>query len=569
MSRPGTEAAPPGGVCHKCTDGALKVKVYLQTVCWDTDLTLGVRSPDRPFNGVEVSISGPTSQPPKPTAGNGEVTFSGLTPGSYSVSVQKTGFTDETTTIPSPPPDITADMLTGPHQVTERATADAVRIMRRNGLRCHRKHSAKTGGAPGTRRIVLPILWLGNDEPWVMILRDTLWLAALVTMAIALATGNLALGAWCAAFAAYLTTVIFGQGAGVPVMTVAFAGYVAMLAVSILALTMGFGLPKPNPLWLGAASAIWIGFGWALARGRRPEYFNSKPLEIIIAGILGTVMALMLFFMAGGSLGSPQGFWATAGAVMVVVLIAAVGFASGALGGLFSHTFTNEGKVENPRWHTQTDYLLPFVGEHYCVQGLRGFISHTFDPGDQEYAQDWEFPLGTPILASKEGHIVWTKEDEDGAKGMSVLGLFRILGDGNETPNEIHVEHRDESVAEYLHLRKGGITEINSLIPAAVKAQPLHVHAGHRIAAAGNVGISMFSHLHFMVKYKPGTAARGELSARRPVKFQDGDTASHGNRCFSMRKYASSNVDRGMAVAPDDDPPFKPGGAPTDGTPPP
>jgi hypothetical protein len=36
-----------------------------------------------------------------------------------------------------------------------------------------------------------------------------------------------------------------------------------------------------------------------------------------------------------------------------------------------------------------------------------------------------------------------------------------------------------------------------------------------------------------------------------------------------MRKYASSNVDRGMAVAPDDDPPFKPGGAPTDGTPPP
>ena len=563
MSGPGSETAPPGEICHLCTDGALKVKVSLQTVCWDTDLTLGVRSPDRPFNGVEVSISGPTSVKPQPTAGNGEVTFSGLSPGSYSVSVQKVGFTDQTTTIPKVPPEITPEMLTGPHNVTARATAEAVRIMRRDGLRCHRKHSAKVGGAPGTRRIVLPILWLGNDEPWVMILRDTLWLAALITMAIALGTGNLALGAWCAAFAAYLTTVIFGQGAGVPVMTVAFVGYLAMLAVSIAALAMGFlGLPKPNPLWLGVASAVWGGFGWALARARREEYFNSKPKEIIIAGIIGLALALALFFTAGGSLGSPQGFWPVTGAVMAVVLIAALGFASGALGGLFSHTFTNEGKVENPRWHSQTDYLLPFVGEHYCVQGLRGFISHT---GDQEYAYDWEFPLGMPILASKEGHIVYVKEDMDGALGMDILGLFTILGTGNDKANEIHVEHRDESVAEYLHLRQKGITEINSLIPAAVAVQPLHVHAGHRIAAAGNVGISMFSHLHFMVKYKPGTADPGELNIRRPVKFQDGDTASHGNRCFSMRKYVSSNVDRGIAVAPDDDPPFNPGGTPTDG----
>jgi murein DD-endopeptidase MepM/ murein hydrolase activator NlpD len=315
------------------------------------------------------------------------------------------------------------------------------------------------------------------------------------------------------------------------------------------------------------ASAVWGGFGWALARGRREEYFNSHPKEIIIAGIIGAALALALFFSVGGSLGNPEGLWPVTGAVMVVVLIAAFGFGSGALGGLFSHTFTNEGKVENPRWHTQTDFLLPYAGEHYCVQGIRGFISHTYDPGDQEYATDWEFPLGTPILASKEGHIVLTKEDEDGAQGMSVFGWFRILGNGNTTPNEIHVEHRDGSVAEYLHLRKGGISEINPLIPASVNVQPLHVHAGQRIAAAGNVGISMFSHLHFMVKYKPGTGATDERSSRRPVKFQDPDTASHGNRCFSMRKYVSSNVDRGMAVAPDDHPPFNPGGAPTDGTP--
>lgn len=563
-ARPGADGAPAGGICHACTDGALKVKVHLQSVCWDTDPALGERSPDRPFNGVQVSIGGPMSPPPQLTAGNGEVTFSGLSPGSYTVSILKAGFTDETTNIPNTQPAITPEMLNGPHPVAARATAEAVRIMRRAGHKCHRKHSAKTGGSPGTRRIVLPILWLGNDEPWVMILRDTLWLAALVTMAVALGKGNLALSAWSAAFAAYLTTVIFGQGAGQPVMAVAFVGYVAMLAASIAALAMSFlGLPKPNPLWLGAASAVWTGFGWALARGRRPEYFNSKPLEVIIAGVLGAAMAIVLFLTAGGSLGKPEGPWQITGTGLVVVLILAFGFASGALGGLFSHTFTNEGQVQNPRWHAETDYLLPYSGEHYCVQGLRGYISHAFDNADQEFAYDWEFPLGTPILAAKEGHIIQVKENEDGAQGMSVLGLFRILGDGNTTANEIHVEHKDESVAEYLHLRKDGVSEINAKIPAAVNLQPLHVYAGHQIAAAGNVGISMFAHLHFMVKYKPGSAAPGELSARRPVKFQDADTASHGSRCFSMRKYASSNLDRGKAVTPDDDPPFNPGGVPT------
>ena len=62
MSRPGSETAPPDEICHPCTDGTLKVKVYLQILCWDTDLKLGTRSPDRPFNGVEVSISGPTAR---------------------------------------------------------------------------------------------------------------------------------------------------------------------------------------------------------------------------------------------------------------------------------------------------------------------------------------------------------------------------------------------------------------------------------------------------------------------------------------------------------------------------
>jgi hypothetical protein len=50
------------------------VKVYLQALCWDTDPDLGENTPDRPFIGVTVAISGPTPKT-KPTDGSGIATF--------------------------------------------------------------------------------------------------------------------------------------------------------------------------------------------------------------------------------------------------------------------------------------------------------------------------------------------------------------------------------------------------------------------------------------------------------------------------------------------------------------
>jgi murein DD-endopeptidase MepM/ murein hydrolase activator NlpD len=138
---------------------------------------------------------------------------------------------------------------------------------------------------------------------------------------------------------------------------------------------------------------------------------------------------------------------------------------------------------------------------------------------------------------------------------------------GNDTANEIHVRHFDGSTAQYLHLRKNGVSEINPGLPRTVAAgEPLHVYAGQRLAAAGNVGISMFAHLHFTVDRPPGSPEPTDVGDRRPVKFQDADTASHGNRCFSMRKYVSSNLDRGRVVVTADRPSLDPGGDPTDGS---
>jgi hypothetical protein len=550
--------------------------VFLQTLCWDTDPELGEDTPDRPFTGVRVCISGGTEKPPQTTDGSGLVRFEGLSPGPYTISAEKPGFYDGTAEVLSqcritPGPDLNALMLTGQQEVSIHQTTKAVRVMRRQfraqatpqapqGRDCSRKHAKRPGGGPGGRSIPLPVFWVFWDEPWIMIVRDVLWLACLTTIPIAAVTGNVALAAWAAAFFSYLSTVIFGQAPGIILMAAAFATFGVAMVMAIMQRVMG---GQPSAAWVAYMSATWTGFTWGLARGRRPRYFNTEKLEIILGGALGLVVAIVLYFLFGGSFDTPSGVLDGIGEVLCAILMLAVAFGSGALGALFPHTFTNENKLDpGARW--LEGIALPYAGEHYCVQGHRGFISHSRLNGDQEYSYDWEFPLGKPILAAKEGHIVSAVEGNVGFQGIKVFGL-QIWGNGNTTPNEVRVRHMDESVANYLHLRKDGVSEISPGLRAAVDEDMLHVYAGQRIAAAGSVGISMFPHLHFMVD-RP-QAERQPDNGRGPVHLADGDTARHENRCYSMRKYVSSNVDRGPVKVTANHPPFAPGGPATTGEP--
>jgi hypothetical protein len=576
VTEPGSASTSPGGVCIPCTTGQLQVRVFLQTLCWDTDPALGENTPDRPFTGVSVSISGGTEKPPQTTDGSGLVKFEGLSPGSYTISASKPGFSDDTAEVlsycsPVPAPGLDAQMLAGRQEVKVHETAKAVRVMRRQlvsaatpeapkGRECSRKHSKLPGGSPGSRWIFMPVFWVFSSEPWIMVLRDLLWLACMVTIPIAAAKGNVALAAWAAAFFAYLSTVTFGQTMGVVLMVAAFATFgVAMVMATMQRMFGG----HPSAAWVAFMSATWAGFTWGLARGRRPRYFNTEKLEIMIGGVLGLAVAIVLYFLFGGSFDTPSGVLDGIGEVLVALVMLAVAFGSGAGGALFPHTFTNENKLDPVvRW--LEGFKLPYAGEHYCVQGHRGFISHSRLNAGQEYSYDWEFPLGKPILAAKEGHIISVEESQDGFQGIKMLGL-QVWGSGNTTPNEVKVRHTDGSVANYLHLRKNGVSEISVAAEAAVGAEPLHVYEGQQIAAAGNVGISMFSHLHFMVDR--AVADRRPDDERGPVKFSDGDTARHEKRCYSMRKYKSSNVDRGPMRATANHPPFKPGGPPTTGEP--
>src|SRR3954453_19969455 len=96
MAEPGSGTTPPGGRCIPCTTGTIRVTVYLQTVCWDTDPALGLDTPDRLFTGVTVRVHrGPAVLEEKLTDGAGQAIFEALdAPGSYSVYVEKTGFDD-------------------------------------------------------------------------------------------------------------------------------------------------------------------------------------------------------------------------------------------------------------------------------------------------------------------------------------------------------------------------------------------------------------------------------------------------------------------------------------------
>jgi len=84
-------------------------------------------------------------------------------------------------------------------------------------------------------------------------------------------------------------------------------------------------------------------------------------------------------------------------------------------------------------------YILPYsVGSAYVVgQGNCTDGSHS---EDQEYAYDFDMPIGTTIIASRAGTVIAVEERFD---------------DGNRTSgqeNFVIVQHRDGTASGYYHL---------------------------------------------------------------------------------------------------------------------
>lgn len=136
-------------------------------------------------------------------------------------------------------------------------------------------------------------------------------------------------------------------------------------------------------------------------------------------------------------------------------------------------------------------YPLPWRGGPFSVsQGANGGYSH-FTPKSR-YAIDIAMPVGTPIVAAREGVVVKTENRQSG-RGRDPSGNF------------VRILHADGTMAVYLHLSQGSVR---------VK-EGQRVAQGTLLGLSGNTGNSSGPHLHFVVQRNTGM---GLVSI--PFRFQ-------------------------------------------------
>ncbi|QDH69299.1 peptidoglycan DD-metalloendopeptidase family protein [Marilutibacter alkalisoli] len=131
------------------------------------------------------------------------------------------------------------------------------------------------------------------------------------------------------------------------------------------------------------------------------------------------------------------------------------------------------------------EYLMPLQqAEPDIQQGYAGRFSHN-DPQNR-HAVDFAAPIGTPVLAAREGVVMQVESDFDRAG----LSMEKYGG----RANFIRILHDDGTMALYAHLREGG---------AHVRVGQ-RVRAGQVIGLSGNTGFTTGPHLHFVVQVNRG-----------------------------------------------------------------
>ena len=121
-------------------------------------------------------------------------------------------------------------------------------------------------------------------------------------------------------------------------------------------------------------------------------------------------------------------------------------------------------------------YVLPFpAGSRYTLtQGNCGAASHG---GRFRFSFDFEMPLGTPVIAARDGVVYSVRDDRTDGSGR--------VGD----ENFVILDHGDGEYSRYIHLTTGG----------ALVDRGARVSRGDTIALSGHSGRSAFPHLHFDV----------------------------------------------------------------------
>ena len=143
-------------------------------------------------------------------------------------------------------------------------------------------------------------------------------------------------------------------------------------------------------------------------------------------------------------------------------------------------------------------YRIPFGGDapHRVVQGPNGAFSHRGD-----IAYDFAMPVGTPVLAAREGRVA------------EVVDSFREGGkraDLRDKANFVSILHADGTFGRYIHLREGAVVKPGQ-----------RVAAGALLGYSGDTGYSAQSHLHFDVV----RATRDGDVESLPIRFASDDPA--------------------------------------------
>jgi murein DD-endopeptidase MepM/ murein hydrolase activator NlpD len=126
-----------------------------------------------------------------------------------------------------------------------------------------------------------------------------------------------------------------------------------------------------------------------------------------------------------------------------------------------------------------SSYVLPYeVGRSFVIgQANCGSGSHARGTLAQ-YAYDFLMPIGTPIVAARDGEVLLVEERHPNST--------RIAGQ----ENYINVRHADGTIAGYVHLTTNG----------ALVSVGESVTQGQVIGLSGDSGSSTDPHLHFHVQ---------------------------------------------------------------------
>ncbi|GAB6196660.1 peptidoglycan DD-metalloendopeptidase family protein [Lysobacter xanthus] len=131
------------------------------------------------------------------------------------------------------------------------------------------------------------------------------------------------------------------------------------------------------------------------------------------------------------------------------------------------------------------EYRLPLRMRGWRIdQGFGGGFSH--DDEQNRYALDLAAPIGTPVLAARDGVVMEVETD------FARAGLDRERYAGRA--NLIRILHADGTMGVYAHLKPEGV----------LVREGQSVHAGDVVGLSGNTGFTSGPHLHFAVQVNRG-----------------------------------------------------------------